>query len=163
SMGWLCLFLLLGAATLMIGLGKSGRRLVTPFAPRGGVSLQLAKQPLFADAVIRSWQKAGVVRLARQQFSVDFLLIGFYIAFVVLASACLQLSLPDGGGLYWRSFALAGEVSAVLAALCDVAENFGMLDLIATFQKRVALSGVLTRVVFVSASSKFILLGCSTV
>jgi hypothetical protein len=160
-MWWLGLFLLIGTAALLIALGKSGRRLVTPFAPRGGVSLQLANSPAFADSVIRSWEKAGVIRLARRQIYLDFVLIVFYSSLLVFACAELQWSLPDGGGPYWRSFALAGEVAAVLAALCDATENFGMLDLIATFRRPAPLRGALTKLVFVSASSKFILIALS--
>jgi hypothetical protein len=117
-MWWLGLLLLIGTVALLVRLGRSGRKLVTPFAPRGGVSLQLAKSPEFASTVIRSWDKAGVIRLARRQIYVDFLLIVFYSSLFVFACAQLQSAFP---------------------------------------------SGALTKLVFVSASSKFVLLAFSAV
>lgn len=160
-MPWLGFFLLIGTAALLIGLGKSGRRLVTPFAPRGGISLQLAHVPPFALAVIRSWDQGGLIRLARGQIYADFVLIAFYASFFVFWCAYLAATLPPGSGLAWQYVAMAGEAAAVLAALFDIGENVGMLRLIRSYRGGLSLSGGLTKLVFVSASSKFTLFAAS--
>jgi len=150
-MKWLGIALAIGTLVLTLILCGGNQRLITPEAPRGGLSLQFPESPGEARRIITSWQALDELGHAKAHIHLDFLFIPFYSGLMIFA--CLALRSPT-----CRRFAVPGAIIAAAAGAFDVLEDLGMLSLIDCVENGVTVTPWLTTVVYASAFSKFALL-----
>jgi hypothetical protein len=115
--------LLLLLVVLTVWLTFLGRELVTPEAPLGIVSYELAEQLDRSDSILRSWSteaKAAAMLI----LGLDFLYLLVYPACFSLAAALLGARL--GGG--WRQVASVVAWVALAAAPLDAVENLALIQ-----------------------------------
>jgi len=98
---------------------------------------------------------------AKHQIQHDFVFIFFYSSLLIAGAVRLNRRLQDAGVPHWKKYALLGGVAAGAAGLLDVVENFGMLKFIANYGEKLSSPESLVRLVFVSASTKFVLIAIS--
>jgi hypothetical protein len=112
-----------------LGSGKAMRPALTTMTTRGGrgiLSLEAARTREEASVIRRVWGDEGD-GAAKQSIWIDFLFIVGYGGFLITA-AWWSATIADGRG--WTGYALVSAVIAIafaVAALCDIAENVGML------------------------------------
>ncbi len=103
-----------------------GAPLITPVSKAGIVSLELAKTTEQSTIIIDQWKKAQVVEQAISNTYIDFGFILFYALF--LYAFCFYISTKQQPWAASISRTLA--VAALTAGLCDVIENYFMLQLL---------------------------------
>jgi hypothetical protein len=104
--------------------------LTTSVAPRGIISLQLARSSERAAAIVQSFQEAHREGTARRSLYVDFpfiLLYSFALAFLGLLAGRAALASGLASSATADSLALATATAAWAAGLCDCLENVGLL------------------------------------
>jgi hypothetical protein len=118
--------LLAGLTVLLAGLSVwlwyLGRDLVTPEAPHGIVSYELARNPDRAATIIGSWSpraRAGAMLIQ----GLDYLYLFVYPAWLSLAAA--RLGAQVGGG--WRRAGSAVSWIVLGAAPLDAVENHALI------------------------------------
>lgn len=115
----------------------------------GIVSLELARNPAQAKEIVTAWQHNDLIRNAKTNVWIDFLLIPFYS--LLFYTLCGSISVRTGGQIAKTGVMLA--FASLIAGVLDVLENILML---------LTLNGVSNylTVILTSffAASKFILL-----
>lgn len=102
-----------------------GALLITPVSKAGIVSLEVAKTKETASAIINYWNENGLLRRAITNTYIDFIFIIFYSLF--LYSYCFFISFKQKPWAATISRTLA--IAALSAGLCDVFENYCMLQM----------------------------------
>lgn len=117
----------LGAlATLVLFLVLAGinQPLMTPFAPKGIVSLQLAANAEHTLAILASWGDHGLI-WAQASLWLDFL---FVAAFVVTLILLTNYLLEDRPGVRERKMGHWVKAAFIGAGLSDITENALLLN-----------------------------------
>jgi len=103
-----------------------GAPLVTPVSKAGIVSLELAKTTEQSNIILHQWKQDQVVEQAITNTYIDFLFLLFYSLF--LYAVCWSYSLRQQP--LWASVSRILAITALLAGLCDVIENYFMLQML---------------------------------
>jgi hypothetical protein len=118
-------------ATLVLGaiVVVSGNALITGEAPGGARDLQSAETPARAAEILKSWDARKRLGAAVKNIRWDFGFIAAYVALLVYASWRLRSALSG----WWRKASWLALVAAVVAGVCDVVENVGILGLLTAY------------------------------
>jgi hypothetical protein len=122
----LLFFLFAGTVVMIIVMRMHGAVLITPVSKAGIVSLELAKTTEQATLIINEWEEEVVVKQAITNTYIDFVFILFYALF--LYAYCFFISTKQQTWAATVSRTLA--IAALTAGLCDVLENYCMLQLL---------------------------------
>ena len=115
------------------------------------VSLELTPNVTAALGIVEGWSRAGVLGEAIASTWLDF---GFLVAYsITLAFACLRAN--RSANRVWQQLGNGFALLALLAGVCDVTENLGLLH---AMSRRVEQPWVL--VTFVVALIKWVLIAC---
>lgn len=150
--------LLTGTALLAIVIWLHGQPLVTGAAPRGGVSLQLARTLDVARSILTSWQLERQLPAAESSLRLDFPFILFYAALLIYASLW-QRGRATGR---WRTLAAVTALLSAAAGVLNVIGDVGQLTLLGSFGTGGGLpdtEGFTLTVVYLSSMTKFLLIG----
>lgn len=147
-------FLVAGTLFFFSILRFQGDGLITPYADKGIVSLELANTQLKVAHILYGWKSDGLVYKFRNNILIDFLFIPFYVMlfYTLCGSISVRLnSIPAKLGVLLAFFSL-------IAGLFDVCENILMLGAYLKMYNNVT-----TMTTSIFATLKFILLGLSMV
>ncbi len=145
-MKWLVIGLTVLLAALTLWLGVAGEVLITPAAPLGIVSYELAFDAGISQAILDSW--SGHPRdMALLIQGVDYLYLMVYPLWFALCSMLLGRKL--GGGWYQTGRGVAGL--SLLAAPLDAIENYALIQ-----QLLYGANGSLAKLAYWTAVPKFL-------
>lgn len=117
------IFFLVLTFLTMVALQVLGSRLITPDAPMGIVSFELAGSPERAQNIMESWD-ATIQLYAAIDLGLDFL---FLVAYSITLVLCCLLIM---GSIKNRFFIVTGHVmvyGSFLAGLLDAVENYALI------------------------------------
>ncbi len=149
------------ALLVMVTLQVLGRPLVTPAAPAGIVSFELAGDPSTARQIVASWTETARVD-AGFNLGLDYLFLVAYSTAIALGSALVaRRLLPRAPRLAALGAALAWAQYA--AALLDALENYALIRILlgstATYWPAVARICAVPKFALVAAGLLYVLLG----
>ncbi|MBX9784761.1 MAG: hypothetical protein K2X48_15845 [Chitinophagaceae bacterium] len=122
----LLLILFLGTVAMIAVMRWHGAPLITPVSKAGIVSLELAKSTEQATIIINQWQQNNLIQQAINNTYIDFVFIIFYALFLYAYCFYISIKQQPWAGAISRTLALA----ALTAGLCDVIENYCMLQML---------------------------------
>jgi hypothetical protein len=122
----LLLLLFMGTAVMIAVMRWHGAPLITPVSKAGIVSLELARTTEQATLIINQWQQNNLIQQAITNTYIDFVFLLFYALF--LYAYCFFISTKQKAWAATISRTLA--IAALSAGLCDVIENYCMLQLL---------------------------------
>jgi hypothetical protein len=122
----LLLLLFIGTVVMIAVMRWHGEPLVTPVSKAGIVSLELAKTTEQSNIILNQWKNDGIIQQAITNTYIDFLFLLFYSLF--LYAVCWSYSLRQQAP--WASMSRKLAMAALLAGLCDVIENYFMLQML---------------------------------
>jgi hypothetical protein len=148
----------IGVLAMLYIMMKTGEPLKTPETPIGILNLELAKDTIETNRILKIWSKTPILSTkpiidsAKNNTYWDFLFIVFYAGFFAIGNSLLSekmrgnfIKICD-----WASFA------AVLAGLLDCLENWGILRCLEGH-----VSPTLSLSIWLFATIKFVLIGSS--
>ena len=122
--------LFIGTVAMIVVMRMHGAVLITPVSKAGIVSLELAKTGKQASEIINVWKylepPPNLIQQAITNTYIDFLFLLFYSLF--LYAVCWSYSLRQQAP--WASLSRILAMAALLAGLCDVIENYFMLQML---------------------------------
>jgi ABC-type Fe3+-siderophore transport system permease subunit len=122
----LLLFLFAGTIVMIAVMRWHGAPLETPVSKMGVVSLELAKTTEQSNIILHQWKQDQVVEQAIINTYIDFIFLIFYSLF--LYAVCWSYSLRQQPP--WASVSRILAMTALLSGLCDVIENYFMLQML---------------------------------
>lgn len=157
---WELFLLAFLTAALTAFTGSLLPRLVAAEAPRGIVSLQLARTAGRARTLVDAWTRRGMLGAVRRNVLLDF---GFLVAY---SSLLAFLSLLVDRGATASGFAplstehvgTAFALAAWSAGSLDAVENMALLGML---EENAHISAARTRTVWAAAVLKFLLIACA--
>jgi len=128
SQKWVFWFLFAFTILVIVGMQYAGGPLTTSAAPSGIVSFEFARTLSNAQAIVESWGPKGQV-YAGINLGLDYLFMASYGLAIGLGCVLVARGLPHR----FKSLASVGVVlswGALLAALLDALENYGLMRLL---------------------------------
>lgn len=122
----LLLFLFLGTLVMIAVMRWHGAPLITPVSKAGIVSLEIAKTTEQVNVILNQWQKDGIIQQAITNTWIDFVFLLFYALFLYAYCFFISNKQQPWAATVSRTLGLA----ALAAGLCDVMENYCMLQLL---------------------------------
>jgi tetrahydromethanopterin S-methyltransferase subunit C len=122
----LLLFLFMGTAVMIAVMRWHGAPLITPVSKAGIVSLELAKTTEQASIILNQWKMDAVVQQAITNTYIDLVFLIFYSFFLYAFCFFISYKQQPPAAAVSRTLGLA----ALSAGLCDVIENYCMLQLL---------------------------------
>ena len=122
----LLLTLFIGTIAMIGVMRMHGADLITPVSKAGIVSLELAKTTEQSNIIINQWKEDGVLQLSITNTYIDFAFILFYALFLYAFGFFISYKQKAGAAKISRTLAMA----ALAAGLCDVIENYFMLQML---------------------------------
>jgi hypothetical protein len=143
-------------AGISLALMLVGHELGTSAAPNGIISLQLAGSEREAEAIVQSWESAGVRDRAAFSLGLDYLYMPIYAAGASFLGAKLALAARGRNRLGLAGWAAGVAWLPWLAAALDATENAAALEIVL---HPTDVQGVWTTVMKDAALVKYGLLG----
>ncbi|HEX4957813.1 MAG TPA: hypothetical protein VFV46_06515 [Lacibacter sp.] len=122
----LLLLLFMGTLVMIAVMRWHGAPLITPVSKAGIVSLEVAKTTEQVNVILNQWKKDGIIQQAITNTWIDFVFLLFYALF--LYAYCFFISNKQQPWAATASRTLG--LTALAAGLCDVIENYFMLQLL---------------------------------
>jgi hypothetical protein len=122
----LLLLLFVGTIIMMAVMRWHGAPLITPVSKAGIVSLEVAKTIEQSNIIINQWKKDDVIQQAITNTYIDFVFLIFYALFLYTYCFFISFKQKPWAATVSRTLALA----ALAAGLCDVIENYFMLQML---------------------------------
>ena len=148
------IFLLVGTLLLFLLLRFQGNNLVTPYSPKGIVSLELAGNEPATTTIISGWQNDGRGHSLRNNLLIDFLFIPFYV--MLFYTLCGSISV--------RLDSIAAKLGVLLAFFILIGGAFDVLENLLMMLAYLGIYNTLTvKATYSFAILKFILISLSII
>jgi len=147
-------FLLVGTLLFFLLLRYQGNNLVTPYSPKGIVSLELAGTKPATTEIISGWKHDGRGHSLRNNLLIDFCFIPFYV--MLFYTLCGSISV--------RLDSIAAKLGVLLAFFILIGGGFDVLENILMMLAYLEIYNTLTvKATFSFAILKFILISLSII